>query len=144
MDFKDCVKFANENKMCYLATCEGDQPRVRAMGMWYAAEDGFWFQGQTVKAFWKQLQANPRVEIYYQAKDMSKVMRVTGVVKIITDAKIRAKCIEERPFVKNMGITTPDNPLLAIFQVHKGECYFWTMADSMKEASLPRIKFGKK
>ena len=59
MDFKDCVKFANENKTCYLATCEGDQPRVRAMGMWKADEDGFWFQGQTVKAFFKQLQKNP-------------------------------------------------------------------------------------
>jgi hypothetical protein len=42
-----------------------------------------------------------------------------------------------------MGITTPDNPLLAVFLVHTGEAYFWTMADSMKEAGLPRIKFGK-
>jgi uncharacterized pyridoxamine 5'-phosphate oxidase family protein len=114
------------------------------MGMWKADEDGFWFQGQTVKAFFKQLQKNPRVEIYYQAKDFSKIMRVSGIARIITDAKIRAKCIEERPFVKNMGITTPDNPLLAVFQVYTGEAYFWTMADSMKEAGLPRIKFGKK
>ncbi len=143
MDFNDCIKFANENKACYLATAEGDQPRVRCMGMWYADETGFWFQGQTVKAFYKQLQNNPKVEIYFQSKDMSKIMRVTGKSRIITDAAVRAKCIEERPFVKNMGITTPDNPLLAVFQVYTGEAYFWTMADSMKEAGLPRIKFGK-
>jgi pyridoxamine 5'-phosphate oxidase len=144
MDFKDCIKFANENKTSYLATCEGDQPRVRAMGMWKADEEGFWFQGQSVKAFYKQIQKNPKCEVYFQAKDMSKVMRVTGKARIITDSKIRAKCIEERPFVKNMGITTPDNPLLAVFVIDSGEAYFWTMADSMKEASLPRIKFGKK
>lgn len=143
MDFKDCVKFANDNKTCYLATAEGDQPRVRALGMWYADETGFYFQAQTVKAMYKQIEKNPKVEIYFQAKDMSKVMRVTGKTKIITDAKIRAKCIEERPFVKNFGITEPSNPLLAVFQVYAGEAYFWTMADSMKEASLPRIKFGK-
>lgn len=142
MDFKDCVKFANDNKTCYMATIEGDQPRVRAMGMWYAAEDGFWFQGQTVKAFYKQLQANPKVELYFQTKDLSKIMRVSGKARIITDSKIREKCIAERPFVKNMGITTPDNPLLAVFQVYAGEAYFWTFADSMKEADLPRIKFG--
>ena len=47
MDFKDCVKFANDNKTCYLATADGDQPRVRALGMWYADETGFYFQGQT-------------------------------------------------------------------------------------------------
>jgi pyridoxamine 5'-phosphate oxidase len=142
MDFKDCVKFANDNKTCYLATVEGDQPRVRALGMWYADETGFYFQGQTVKAFYKQLQNNPKVEIYFNTKDYSRVMRVSGKAKIITDLKIKAKCIEERPFVKNFGITTPDNPLLAVFQVYTGEAYFWTMADTMKEASLPRIKFG--
>lgn len=143
MDFKDCIKFANENKACYLATVEGDQPRVRCLGMWYADENGFWFQAQTVKAMYKQLEKNPKVEIYFNTKDFSKVMRVSGKVKIITDAKIRAKCIEERPFVKNFGITEPGNPLLAVFQVHTGEAYFWTMADSMKEAGIPRIKFGK-
>jgi pyridoxamine 5'-phosphate oxidase len=144
MDFKDCVKFANDNKTCYLATAEGDQPRVRAMGMWYADETGFYFQAQSVKALYKQIEKNPKVEIYFQAKDMSKVMRVYGKAKIVTDEKIRAKCIQERPFVKNFGITTPDNPLLAVFHVYTGEAYFWTMADSMKEAGLPRIKFGKK
>ncbi|OGN99197.1 MAG: pyridoxamine 5'-phosphate oxidase [Chloroflexi bacterium RBG_13_51_18] len=143
MDFKDCIKFANDNKTCYLATAEGDQPRVRAMGMWYADETGFYFQAQSVKAVCKQLDKNPKVEIYFQAKDFSKVLRVSGKARAVTDMKIRARCIEERPFVKNFGITTPDNPLLAIYQVYTGEAYFWTMADSMKEAELPRIKFGK-
>jgi pyridoxamine 5'-phosphate oxidase len=40
-----------------------------------------------------------------------------------------------------MGITEPDNPLLAVFHLYTGEAYFWTMADSMKEASIPRAKF---
>ena len=142
MDFKDCYEFANENKTCYLATVEGDQPRVRAMGMWYADETGFYIQAQSVKALYKQIENNPKVEMYFQAKDFSKVMRVSGEAKIITDNAIRAKCIEERPFVKNFGIEKPEDPLLAVFQVYKGEAYFWTMADSMKEADLPRIKFG--
>jgi len=141
MDFKDCVEFANENNTCYLATAEGDQPRVRALGMWFADETGFYFQTQTVKAMCKQLEKNPKVELYFNAKDYSKVMRVSGKVKFITDTALRAKCIEERPFVKDFGITEPSNPLLAVFQVYTGEAYFWTMADSMKEADLPRIKF---
>jgi pyridoxamine 5'-phosphate oxidase len=141
MDFQDCVKFANENKTCYLATADGDQPRVRALGMWYADETGFYFQAQTVKAMCKQLGENPKVEIYFNAKDFSRIMRVTGKSKFIDDPVIRAKCIEERPFVKNFGITEPDNPLLAVFHVYTGEAYFWTMADSMKEADIPRIKF---
>ncbi|MCK4274129.1 MAG: pyridoxamine 5'-phosphate oxidase family protein [Dehalococcoidales bacterium] len=143
MDFNDCVNFANENKTCYLATVEGDQPRVRILGMWYADETGFYFQAQTVKALCKQMEKNPKVEAYYCTEDFNKAMRVSGKVKFITDPEIRAKCIEERPFVKDFGITEPDNPLLAVFQIYTGEAYFWSFADSMKEADIPRIKFGE-
>ncbi len=140
MDFKECAKFSDENRVCYLATVEGDQPRVRALGMWYADETGFYFQAQSVKALVKQLEKNPKVEVYFHSKD-NKVMRVSGKVNFITDEKIRARCIEERPFVKDFGITGPNDPLLSVFHLYTGEAYFWTRADSMKEADIPRIKF---
>jgi pyridoxamine 5'-phosphate oxidase len=141
MSFKEYADFANENKTCYFATVEGDQPRVRALGMWYADETGFYFQAQSVKAMIKQLEKNPNVEVYFNTKDFSKVMRVYGKVKFIDDLAMKAKCIEERPFVKNFGITEPGNPLLAVFHLYTGEAYFWTFADSMKEARIPRVKF---
>jgi len=141
MDFQQYVNFANENKTCYLATVEGDQPRVRCLGMWFADETGFYFQAQSVKVMCKQLQNNPKVEVYFNTKDFSKAMRVSGKVKFIEDREMRAKCIKERPFVKNFGITEPENPLLAVFQIYTGEAYFWTMADSMKEDKIPRVKF---
>jgi pyridoxamine 5'-phosphate oxidase len=141
MDFKDCVKFANENSVCCLATAEGDQPRVRCLRMWFADETGFYFQSQTSKAICQQLEKNPRVEACFNTKDFSKVMRVSGMVKFIDDLKLRTRCIEERPFVKDFGINDPGNPLLAVFQIYTGEAYFWTGADSMKEADIPRIKF---
>jgi pyridoxamine 5'-phosphate oxidase len=141
MNFKEYADFANENKTCYFATVEGDQPRLRALGMWYADETGFYFQAQSVKAMIKQLEKNPNVEAYFNTKDFSKVMRVYGKVKFINDLEMKAKCIKERPFVKNFGITEPDNPLLAVFHLYTGEAYFWTFADSMKEALIPRVKF---
>ena len=143
MDFKDCVEFANANKTCYFATVEADQPRVRAFGMWYADDTGFYFQSQSVKAVYKQLEKNPKIEVFFTNQDHSKNMRVYGKVKFITDKKVRAKCIAERPFVKNYGITDPGNPLLAVFHLYAGEAYFWSGADSMKEDKIPRIKFGK-
>jgi len=141
MSIEEYVKFANDNPMCYLATVEGDQPRVRAMGMWYADETGFWFQAQSVKAVYKQIQANEKVEVYFCTPKFSKVMRVSGKMKIVEDMEVKKKCIAERPFLKNMGITEPDDPLLAVFHLYTGEAFFWTMADSMKEADIPREKF---
>ena len=56
MGLKEYADFANANQPCYLATVEGDQPRVRCLSMWFADETGFYFQAQTVKAMCKQLQ----------------------------------------------------------------------------------------
>ena len=141
MSLAEYAKFANENSACYLATVEGGQPRVRAMGMWYADETGFYFQTQSVKALYKQIQENDKVEVYFCTPDFSKVMRVSGRVRNIEDTELRRKCIEDRPFIKDMGITDPEDPLLAVFHLFTGEAYFWTRADSMKEADIPREKF---
>ena len=141
MSLKEYADFANENRSCYLATVEGDQPRVRCLGMWYADETGFYFQAQSVKALYRQLQQNPKVEVYFHTKDFSRAMRVSGNVRFIEDLEVRARCIEERPFVKDFGITEPDNPLLVVFLLYTGEAYFWGMGDSMKEHLIPRIKF---
>ena len=143
MDFQDYVKFANENPVCYLATAEGDQPRVRALMMWYADETGFYFQSQSVKALCKQLEKNQNVEVLFYAPEDNggKVMRVSGKVEFIEDTSIRAKVLDERPFLKEMGIKDPENPLLAIFKLYTGEAYFWTREWSMRESEIERVKF---
>ena len=142
--FQDCIKFANEHANCHVATAEGDQPRVRALGLWFADKTGFYFQAYTVKAIYKQLKENPRVEIYFYApgkEDLGKAMRVSGKVKFVNDKKLKAKVLEDRPFLKLSGIDKPEDPRLLIFQVYTGEAYFWTMADNWKEAGIKRIKF---
>jgi pyridoxamine 5'-phosphate oxidase len=143
MNFQDCVKFANEHRICYVATTEGNQPRVRALGMWFAADKGFYFQTEAVKALCKQLKENNRVELCFYApgQDVGKMMRVTGKVQFVNDLALRTKVLADRPFLKALGIKGPEDPLLVIFHVYSGEAYFWTMANNMKETEIERIKF---
>ena len=144
MDFQDCVKFANENPTCHLATAEGDQPRVRALVMWFADDTGFYFQTQSVKALCRQLSNNKKVEVFFHAPEpgsIGKVMRVAGEVEFIDDIALKARAIEERAIVKAIGIEKPEDPLLAVFRVHKGEAFFWTMENSMRESEIERIRF---
>lgn len=143
MNFSDCIQFANRIKTAYLATIDGDQPRVRPLGMWFADDSGFYFQTQSVKALCRQLQKNSRVEFSFFDPDAFTVLRVSGQAEFVNDNRLKAKVLEERQFLKDMGITTPEDPRLVVFSVAKGEAYFWTMKDSMKEAEIPRIKFGK-
>jgi len=143
MNFQDCVKFANENPVCYIATTEGNQPRVRPLGMWFADDKGFFFQTESVKSVYKQLKSNNKVELCFYApgQDVGTVMRVTGKVDFVNDLALKSKVLADRPFLRALGIQKPEDPMLVIFRVYSGEAYFWTMANNMKEAEIERIKF---
>ena len=142
--FQDCIQFVNnlpEGKACSFATVEGDQPHVRMLSLWFADEKGFYFQTESVKAFFKQMKKNNKVEICFYDPKTTVMMRVTGLVEFLDDPALKNKVLNDRPYLKKVGIKGPDDPLLALFRVSSGEAWFWTFADSMKEDQLQRIKF---
>ncbi|MBN1381342.1 MAG: pyridoxamine 5'-phosphate oxidase family protein [Deltaproteobacteria bacterium] len=145
MEFQDCIDFAHESRICYVATADGDQPRIRPLGLWFADEKGFYFQTENVKAIYHQLKSNNKIELCFFAATPppGKVLRVTGEAEFIDDVALKTKVLADRPFLKGLGINEPTDPLLVLFRVPVGEAYFWTMADNMKEARIPRIKFGQ-
>jgi uncharacterized pyridoxamine 5'-phosphate oxidase family protein len=145
MEFKDCVQFANENGTCHLATAEGDQPRVRVISMWFASEEGFYFCGLAPKNVWKQIKANPKIEICFfnnpaEFTDV-KVLRVTGEAEFLEDLELKAKVLEDRSFYKNFGTGKPDDPTYPVFRVAHGEAWFWTPEYILREAEAERIRF---
>ncbi|MCX6693160.1 MAG: pyridoxamine 5'-phosphate oxidase family protein [Methanomicrobiales archaeon] len=143
MDIADCLKFANENPVTYIATAQGDQPRVRAFAMWFADKTGFYYHTGTPKAIYQQLKMNPKVELcFYKPGDGAGIMmRVTGKVEFIEDATLQERLFVDRPWVMDLMKAAPENARLAMFRVVHGEAYFWTMADNMREGDAPRIKF---
>jgi uncharacterized pyridoxamine 5'-phosphate oxidase family protein len=44
-------------------------------------------------------------------------------VKFLDDLKLKARLLEERPFLKAIGVGKPDDPLLAVFKIHTGEAH---------------------
>ena len=137
MNLQDCIDFANENKLCYLATAEGDQPRVRALGFWFADDTGFYFQTGDMKSLYHQLRANPNAEacFYHHAGVMGTMLRVSGVVEFVNDLKLKEKVLEERPFLKSYGLTI-NHPGLIIFRIAHGHAHFWTMENNLKPKEL--------
>lgn len=141
MDVTDCIKFANQNPITYIATADGDQPRVRGMLMWYADETGLYYNTGATKDLYRQLKANQKVEVCFfdtKAKGMDQ-MRVTGQVEFIDDMKIREKLIEARPFLKDMGFGA-DSPKLVVFRVVKCTAHFWTWETNL--APKQYVSFG--
>ncbi|MCM2466872.1 pyridoxamine 5'-phosphate oxidase family protein [Methanoculleus oceani] len=142
MDFSGCVKFANENPVTYIATMDGDQPRVRAFAMWFADSTGFYYHTGTPKAVWQQLVKNPKVELcFYNPGGKGMMMRVAGAVEFVEDAALKERLVKERPWLLQIGVSGPNDPHLAVFRVAHGEAYFWTLEQNMREAEAPRVRF---
>jgi uncharacterized pyridoxamine 5'-phosphate oxidase family protein len=120
---------------------DGDQPRVRALGFWFANDKGFYFQIGAMKDMYGQLQANRKVEAcFWQPGEASgTMMRVAGEVEFLDDLKLKKKVLEDRPFLKEFGMTF-DHPGLIIFCIAKGEAYFWDMKTNFEPKKF--IKFG--
>lgn len=133
MNLHDCIKFSNENPICYFATVEGDQPRVRVLGFWFADETGFYFQSSTIKEFPHQLEKNPKAEVcFYKHEGMiGTMLRVSGKVEFINDPKLNEKVLSDRPFLKGFGVTA-NSPKLSIFRIAHGQAHFWKMENNLK------------
>ena len=140
MDLSDVYEFANTNPLCYLATAEGDQPRVRAFLMWYAADKGFYFETFASKDVAKQLKANPKCEVCYYATERGSMMRASGRAVFLDDMKLKKKLIVDQPYLKKI-VSGPEDPELLIFRVQEGEAWFWTIEDNGVEKESERIKF---
>ena len=140
MTIQDCIKFTNENPVCYLATVDGDQPRVRILGFWFADETGFYFQSSTIKPFVSELKKNPKTEacFYKHQNQLGTMLRISGEVEFLTDEKLQEKVLNDRPFLKEFGMTV-GNPKLVIFRLTHGEAHFWTMVENLKPKDV--IKF---
>lgn len=145
MELKEYTEFANKNPICYLATVEGDQPRVRGFMMWYADETGFYFHTGATKSVCRQLKKNPKAEVCFiqPSPDQMemKMMRVAGKVKFIEDIAVKERLMDERPFLKAIGTGKPDDPMLVVFKIYTGEAHFWKMENNMRESIIQRVKF---
>ncbi len=80
-------KFLKEAGTYYLATVEGDQPRVRPFGTVNVFEGKLYIQTGKVKNVSKQIHANPKVEIC--ACKGPEWLRVSGT--LVEDDRIEAR-----------------------------------------------------
>ena len=81
------VDFLKEAGTYYLATVDGDQPRVRPFGTAHIFEDKLYIQTGKVKDVSKQIHANPKVEIC--AFKGGAWLRVAG--ELVEDERLEAK-----------------------------------------------------
>ncbi len=97
---KRVEQFLKDAETYYLATADGDQPRVRPFGTAHVFEDKLYIQTGKVKDVSKQIHANPKVEIC-AFKD-GQWLRVAGT--LVEDERLEAKqsMLDAYPMLQQM------------------------------------------
>ena len=144
MKLTDYTALASEHPICYVATEDGDQPRVRPLLLWFADARGFYFMTMSPKRFSAQLHQNPKVEVcfYNGAAELpeAQMMRLTGSVEFVDDAELIRKVSEERAALEGI-IGRPLEPIAEVLRIASGETRFWTLMDILKEPELEMLRF---
>jgi uncharacterized pyridoxamine 5'-phosphate oxidase family protein len=111
---QEVYEFLKSAETYYLATVEGDQPRVRPFGTIDIFEDKLYIQTGKVKDVSKQIQANPKVEIC--AFQDGKWLRVAGT--LVRDDRVEAKehMLAAYPSLQRMYSATDDNTEVLYFK----------------------------
>ena len=94
------VQFLKEAEIYYLATVEGDQPRVRPFGTAHIFEGKLYIQTGKVKDVSKQIHANPKVEIC--AFKNGEWLRVAGELVEDDRREARQSMLDAYPSLQNM------------------------------------------
>ncbi|HEY8463483.1 MAG TPA: pyridoxamine 5'-phosphate oxidase family protein [Bacillota bacterium] len=110
----------------YLATVEGDQPRVRPFGTVDWFEGKIYIQTGKVKAVSQQMQENPKVEIC--AFDGQKWLRIAATV--VRDDRVEAKAhmLDAYPELKDRYSATDNNTEVLYLKEATATFYSFTEA----------------
>ncbi|MBF4694648.1 pyridoxamine 5'-phosphate oxidase family protein [Fusibacter ferrireducens] len=98
---KRALEFLQDCGTFYLATTEGDQPRVRPFGAIFEFEGKLYTATNNTKACFKQMMANPKVEISgMNAK--GEWIRIAGDIACDDRREAKAFALEAVPVLKTM------------------------------------------
>ncbi len=120
---EEVYEFLKSCGVYYLATCEGDQPRVRPFGTADIFEGRLYIQTGKVKKTSQQLRQNPKAEIC-ALKDGT-WLRLSG--ELVSDDRVEARrhMLDEYPQLRDMYDENDGNTEVLYFKNARAEfCSF--------------------
>jgi len=103
------------DRLPYLATVEGDQPRLRPITP--VKVDGFTIYVANLRAYGKttEIESNPRVELCYLDGHHDQV-RITGLAEVVDDPALKEEVWTTNPHIRKFMMSV-ENPDFIIYRV---------------------------
>ncbi|MBQ9252298.1 MAG: pyridoxamine 5'-phosphate oxidase family protein [Clostridia bacterium] len=121
--------FLTEAKVFHVLTTDGDQPKGRPFGMHVVVNDRIYFGCGTFKNVYKQLTANPKVEIL--ALKGGEFLRYDGIATVDKSEEVLAKIRETAPQI--MEMYDKNGWEMGVFYLANGHAEFRQMMTTVDE-----------
>lgn len=141
MNKEEIFTLINNNPVGYLATEDGDQPRVRALLIYKAGNEGIIFHTGIFKDLYNQILKNPKTEICFNDFKSGVQVRVFGELELINDKGLKDEILQSpsraflREWVKNGDMKDYYNEL-AVFNLKNGRAVTWIMKNNFSKKKI--------
>ncbi len=122
-------EFLDKAQVFYFLTTDGDQPKGRPFGFHLLENDRIYFGCGTFKNVFRQLTANPKVEVLAMAGE--EFMRYDGRAKVVKDEVLLAKVREAAPEI--MSVYDSNGWEMGLFYLENGHAEIRGMMDLIEE-----------
>ena len=111
---KEVYEFLKECGVYYLATIDGDYPRVRPFGTAEIFEERLYIETGKSKEVFKQIEKNNKIELC--AFNNGKWLRLSG--ELVVDDRVEAKkdMLDKNPQLRSMYSEYDDNTVVLYFK----------------------------
>ena len=118
----------------YLATTEGDQPRVRPFGVAEIINGRLYIMTGKVKDVYKQIIANRKFELCGVKLSGTEWIRVSGRLVSDESVSVKEEMLERNPSLKELYSATDDN--MAVLFIADGEARFFSFTDPERKITF--------
>ena len=128
----EVCEFLKAANVYYLATCDGDQPRVRPFGTAHIHNGKLYIQTGKSKDVSKQIEANPKFEISGMAK--GKWIRVWGTLAGDDSDEAVGSMLEAYPSLKKMYAVGDGNTI--VYAIEDGHATFCSFTEAPRTVTF--------
>ncbi|MGV8980074.1 pyridoxamine 5'-phosphate oxidase family protein [Clostridium sp.] len=130
----EILKFITDAKIFYIATVEGDKPKVRPFGFSMEHQGKIYFCTSNDKNVYKQLASNPYFELCAMSEN-GQWMRLQGKAIFDSSIEAKAKAFEIMPSL-SQSYKTPENPIFEVFYIEEGTATLYSFSDAPRIIKL--------
>ena len=131
---EEVLAYLKECGAFFLATCEGNQPRVRPFGVAEIIDGRLYIMTGKVKNVFKQLEANSQFEICAMKANGAEWMRLWGKAVNDDTLAVKEQFLELNPELKSMYKADDGN--MAVLYITDATATFYSFTEAPKEITF--------